>query len=41
MFALGGQVAGRIETIRPVAEIIHETIAEFEAVMTAMGRAVT
>ena len=41
MFALGGQVAGRIESIRPVADIIRDTMTEFDAVMTAMGRAVT
>jgi enoyl-[acyl-carrier protein] reductase II len=41
MFALGGQVAGRIERVRPVAEIVSETISEFESVMAAMGRAVS
>jgi len=41
MFALGGQVAGRIESVRPVAAIVRETITEFESVMQAMGRAVT
>jgi enoyl-[acyl-carrier protein] reductase II len=30
--ALTGQVAGRIESVRPVAEILHETIREFRAV---------
>jgi enoyl-[acyl-carrier protein] reductase II len=28
-FAFGGQVAGRIDGVRPVAEIIHGTVAEF------------
>jgi enoyl-[acyl-carrier protein] reductase II len=28
-FAFGGQVAGRIDEVRPVREIIEETIAEF------------
>lgn len=32
-FAFGGQVAGRIERVEPVARIISETMAEFEAVM--------
>ncbi len=29
-FALGGQVAGRIDAVRPVAEILRDTIDEFE-----------
>ena len=34
-FAFGGQVAGRIDEIKPVAEIIEQTIAEFhEAIAT-------
>ena len=32
-FAFGGQVAGRIEAIKPVAQIFDETMAEFDAVM--------
>jgi enoyl-[acyl-carrier protein] reductase II len=32
-FAFGGQVAGRIEAVKPVAQIIDETMAEFDAVM--------
>ncbi len=40
MFALGGQVAGRIESIRPVAEIVRDTMREFALVMAAMGAAV-
>ena len=30
--ALSGQVAGRIDEVKPVAQIIAETVAEFEAV---------
>jgi enoyl-[acyl-carrier protein] reductase II len=32
-FAFGGQVAGRIEEIKPVAQILAETMAEFAIVM--------
>ena len=32
-FAFGGQVAGRIDEVRPVAEILHDTIDEFRAVL--------
>ena len=32
-FAFSGQVAGRIDEVKPVAQIIDETIAEFDAVM--------
>ncbi|ODT85914.1 nitronate monooxygenase [Phenylobacterium sp. SCN 70-31] len=35
--ALSGQVAGRIESVKPVAEILAETIAEFEAVTAELG----
>jgi enoyl-[acyl-carrier protein] reductase II len=35
--ALSGQVAGRIDSVKPVAEIIRETIAEFEAVTADLG----
>lgn len=35
--ALTGQVAGRIDAVRPVAEIIAETVAEFHAVCADMG----
>jgi enoyl-[acyl-carrier protein] reductase II len=37
-FAFGGQVAGRIDEVRPVAEIIRETIEEFRAVIRGLGR---
>jgi enoyl-[acyl-carrier protein] reductase II len=36
--ALSGQVAGRIDSVKPVAEIIRETVAEFEAAMDDLGR---
>jgi Dioxygenases related to 2-nitropropane dioxygenase len=35
---LTGQVAGRIEAVKPVAQIIAETVAEFEATVAEMGR---
>jgi enoyl-[acyl-carrier protein] reductase II len=35
--ALSGQVAGRIESVRPVAEIVADTVREFEAVARRMG----
>ena len=36
--ALSGQVAGRIDEVKPVAQVIAETVAEFEQVATRMGR---
>ncbi len=36
--ALSGQVAGRIDAIKPVAQIIRETIAEFEETVAAMSK---
>jgi len=36
--ALSGQVAGRIDAVKPVAQIISETVAEFEKVMADMSR---
>lgn len=36
--ALSGQVAGRIDSVKPVAEIIAETVAEFEAVISDLGQ---
>jgi enoyl-[acyl-carrier protein] reductase II len=36
--ALSGQVAGRIDTVKPVAQVISETVAEFDEVMSEMGR---
>lgn len=38
--ALGGQVIGRIDAVKPVSEIIAETIGEFVAVAQRMGRSV-
>jgi enoyl-[acyl-carrier protein] reductase II len=37
-FAFGGQVAGRIDGVRPVAEIIHGTVAEFYDSVRALAR---
>jgi enoyl-[acyl-carrier protein] reductase II len=36
--ALSGQVAGRIDSVKPVAEVIAESVAEFEATMTELGQ---
>jgi enoyl-[acyl-carrier protein] reductase II len=36
--ALSGQVCGRIDAVKPVAQIIRETMAEFEAVITDLGQ---
>jgi enoyl-[acyl-carrier protein] reductase II len=38
-FAFGGQVAGRIEDIRPVADILNETIEELHEVLAGLSRA--
>ena len=38
--ALSGQVAGRIESVRPVADIVADMVREFEAVAARMGRLV-
>lgn len=35
---LTGQVAGRIDAVKPVAQVIAETVAEFEDTVKAMGR---
>lgn len=35
--ALSGQVAGRVDAVKPVAQILRETVEEFEAVMTEMA----
>jgi enoyl-[acyl-carrier protein] reductase II len=35
-FAFGGQVAGRIDEIKPVAQIIEETVAEFHDTVAAL-----
>ena len=38
--ALGGQVAGRIDEVRPVADIIADTVAGFAATVERLaGRA--
>jgi len=36
--ALSGQVAGRIDTVKPVAQVIRETIAEFHATIAGMAK---
>jgi enoyl-[acyl-carrier protein] reductase II len=36
--ALSGQVAGRIDSVRPVADILRDTVEAFHAVMGEMGR---
>lgn len=36
--ALSGQVAGRIDTVKPVAQIIAETVAEFEETIATMSK---
>ncbi len=35
--ALSGEVAGRITSVRPVADIISDTVAEFTAVVSGLG----
>ena len=35
---LTGQVAGRIDSVKPVAQVIAETVAEFEETVAEMGR---
>ena len=37
-FAFGGQVAGRIDAVKPVAEIIDETIAEFHETVKSLAK---
>jgi enoyl-[acyl-carrier protein] reductase II len=37
--ALSGQVAGRIDSVKPVKQIIDETVAEFEKVAAGFSRA--
>jgi enoyl-[acyl-carrier protein] reductase II len=36
--AFGGQVAGRIDAVKPVADILRETMREFDDVMADMAR---
>jgi enoyl-[acyl-carrier protein] reductase II len=36
--ALSGQVAGRIDAVKPVAEIIADTVAEFRATIGGLGQ---
>ena len=35
--ALSGQVAGRIDAVRPVADIIADTVAEFAATIARLS----
>ena len=35
--ALSGQVAGRIDSVRPVADIIADTVAEFAATIARLS----
>jgi enoyl-[acyl-carrier protein] reductase II len=37
-FAFGGQVAGRIQSVRPVADILRSTMTEFYDTITALQR---
>ena len=36
--ALSGQVAGRIDSVKPVKQIIDETVAEFRETIGGLGR---
>jgi enoyl-[acyl-carrier protein] reductase II len=36
--ALSGQVAGRIESVRPVADILRDTMNDFFATLEALGK---
>ena len=36
-FAFGGQVAGRIDDIKPIAQIIQETVAEFRTTIAGLA----
>lgn len=38
--ALTGQVAGRIDSVMPVAEVIHQTVAEARAILTSLGSSI-
>jgi enoyl-[acyl-carrier protein] reductase II len=40
-FAFSGQVAGRIDEVKPVADVLRETIAECEAILNAAPKLVT
>lgn len=37
-FAFGGQVAGRIDEVRPVADIIHETVTDLRDTLAVLAR---
>ena len=36
--ALSGQVVGRIDSVRPVAEILHTTVREFESIASSLAK---
>jgi enoyl-[acyl-carrier protein] reductase II len=36
--ALSGQVAGRIDSVKPVAQVIKETMDEFESTIASLSR---
>jgi enoyl-[acyl-carrier protein] reductase II len=36
--ALSGQVAGRIESVRPVADILRDTVNDFRATLESLGK---
>jgi enoyl-[acyl-carrier protein] reductase II len=38
-FAFGGQVAGRIGDVRPVADILYDTISELHEILAGLARA--
>lgn len=38
--ALTGQVMGRIESVKPVQEIIYETVSEFRSVITSLAKGI-
>jgi enoyl-[acyl-carrier protein] reductase II len=38
-FAFGGQVAGRIDSVQPVADILNETITELHEILAGLARA--
>lgn len=38
--ALTGQVAGRIDSVKPVADVIYETVAEARSILTSLGSSV-
>jgi enoyl-[acyl-carrier protein] reductase II len=37
--ALSGQAVGRIDAVRPVADVVQETVREYRAIVTSLERA--